>query len=428
MPKDQMAFRGVFETIRRVYELFGYLPLETPAVELEEVLLAKGGGQTEQQVYRLAAKQGSNLVETGMALRFDLTVPLARYVSQHIGELALPFRRYQMQPVWRGEGPQRGRYREFYQCDIDVIGTFNPMTDAEIPSVIYEVFKTLNVPRFVININNRKIINGLFEMLQFRAPVKEILHLADKLDKIGPEKVLTQLLDSGENRFSSEAFLQFLALRGRPSDVLSELELMFPEPNETFVQGMVELRTVCEGVQAFGVPEDNFTTNMGTIRGLDYYTGTIYETQLLDYPSLGSVCSGGRYDNLCAHYTDQDLPGVGISIGLSRLFYQLKEVGLLPKAAACTSKVVVLRADNTATARCMEIASSLRQSGVNCEVYLEDAKLGKQLRYASRLGAPFAIIVGEKELASNRVLLKSLANSSQQELSLEDALTVLKGS
>ncbi len=420
LPKEQIVFNNMFSSIKEIFERFGFLPIETPAVELKDVLLAKGGGETEKQVYRLYAKTG----ETDMCLHFDLTVPLARYVVQHMNELTFPFRRYQMQKVWRGEGAQKGRYREFYQCDIDVIGTFCPLTDAEIPSVIYEVFQKLEIPKFTIGLNNRKFISGLFETFCLDSLLSDFFRIADKLPKIGEEAVRKELLELGISANDSDFLIYTLLFQG----TYLELEDRFRDwknANQLVRDGMAELEAVYNGILAFGVPAEYVRIDLGIIRGLDYYTGSVYETTLDDYPTIGSICSGGRYDDLCGYYTDRNLPGVGISIGLSRLFFQLKDAGLLNSSRSSTADVLIVSADETSSKYCMQIANQIRQAGINCEVYLEGAKLNKQLKYADSLAIPYVIIVGSRELESGVVTMKDMNKKIQETMSIDAAISLI---
>lgn len=421
LPKDQIIFNQMVATIKEVYERFGYLPIETPAAELKEVLFAKGGGETEKQVYRLATKIG----ETDMCLHFDLTVPLARFVAQHINDLTFPFRRYQIQKVWRGETAQKGRYREFYQCDIDVIGTRSPMTDAEIPSVIYSVFTRLGLKNFTIHISNRKILKGYLEAMDLQEASGMILRIIDRMDVYNGGDLSIHLQEAGRiDKTTSDDIMRLVTLQGTNDEALTALK-EWPLKNELFEQGVRDLAMVIEGIRALGVPEKNFSIDMEIVRGLDYYTGTVYETRLNDYPKLGSVCSGGRYDDLCSFYTDRDLPGVGISIGLSRLFYQLKKAGLLPMTHTATARVMIAFADRTAIAYGLEVAKDIRNARVNCEVYLEEARIKKQFEYAGRLGIPYVIIIGDNEVSTRKVSLKNMATGEQKFITLEMAIATL---
>lgn len=422
LPKDQISFNWMLKTIQETYENFGFLPIETPVLELADVLLAKGGGETDKQVYRL--KKG----DTDLCLRFDLTVPLARYVAQYANDLTFPFRRYQIQRVYRGEGAQRGRYREFYQCDIDVIGeNLNILNDAEIPAVIYDVFKKLKVPPFTILINNRKILNGIFEALGVSSQSNEAMTIIDKIDKVGIEVAMSQLRDIGFASDKISTIIRLVNLSGSFEKIEEEL-VFFKEAgfsNDNLANGISELKQVIYGMRSFEIPDDAYRVNLGIARGLDYYTGTIYETILNEYPEIGSVCSGGRYDDLCQHYTDRNLQGVGISIGLTRLFYQLQQVGAIQNKNTSTSRVLIAKMSGDDALYAMNTAKDLRSSGVSCEVYLDDAKIGKQFKYAARLGIPYVMVVGENERKNQSITIKDLESGKQQEVSLEMAIAMV---
>ena len=426
LPRDQIAFQRMLDTIRRHFERFGFLPVETPVMELSEVLLTKSGGETERQVYFVQstgalAKSGSEDGEGGMpelALRFDLTVPLARYVAEHEHDLAFPFRRYQMQRVYRGERAQRGRFREFYQCDIDVVGkdSLSVRHDAEFPAVIFAVFSELDIGKFTIQLNNRKLMRGFFEAqgvgdaeLQAR-----VLREVDKLDKRGADYVRETLTGEGFG-LSAEAvdrILAFVEVRSTShADALAQLDAL-GSPNDAVRAGVEELREVLELVRALGVPESHYALNFSIARGLDYYTGTVYETTLDDYPQIGSVCSGGRYDDLASHYTKSKLPGVGISIGLTRLFWQLRDAGLVDTAASSV-QVLVTQMDVSHLPQCLALAAELRQGGLNTEVVMEASKLGKQFKYADRAGIRFVAVLGEDEIAQGTVTVKDLRREDQ---------------
>ena len=420
LPKDQVAFNGMMDKIRYTFESYGFIPLDTPVLEKSEVLLAKNGGDTAKQVYRFTKG------DTDMAMRFDLTVPLARYVAQHYGELAFPFRRYHIGKVYRGERPQKGRFREFYQCDIDIIGngSLSINNDAEIVSIIYSVFKKLDIGHFTIMINNRKLLNGFFDSLGV-ADKTEVLRIVDKLDKIGSEGVREELRKLNVSGESIEAILHFTEISGSPEEILSSLDA-FGIDNEQFVQGKHELAQVCKYITAYKVAPENFAVNLKIARGLDYYTGTVYETILNDYPSLGSICSGGRYDELASNYTKQSLPGVGISIGLSRLFYQLREAGILKNSdrGSTTELLIIPMADTVEYA--METASALREAGINTEVYLNEGKMGKKFSYADKLGIRFVSVIGEDEMHSGMLRVKNMASGEQQDMRLENLIEFLK--
>lgn len=446
LPKEQILFNRMFATIRSVYERFGFLPLETPAVEFTGVLLAKGGGDTDKQVYRLYAKSDSAdkgdaeepaadsngatekktaFIDTGRSLHFDLTVPLARYVAQRFNDLVFPFRRYQMQKVWRGEGSQKGRFREFYQCDIDVIGTTSPLVDAEIPSIINTVFEELGLPAYTIGVNNRKILNGVFATFGASKQVsKDALTMLDKIDKIGKDSVTAGLCDLGFTAEQTAQLMNIIALRGEPGEVFVQLQANGVD-NELFSEGVGQLKLVVEAMQAFGVPKGKYCLDLSIARGLDYYTGTVYETTLNDYPAVGSVCSGGRYDNLCEYYIDKNLPGVGISIGLSRLFYQLKDIGFFQGDVTPISRLMIAIADPSARQYAMTMAAQFRQHGVNTEVYWEDGKLGKQVKYAQRLGIPYVAVLGGNEMTNGTVALKVMSTGSQTQSTFQEALQIV---
>lgn len=408
-PADQIIFNKMLDTIRGVYELFGFTPVETPAIELSEILFAKGGGETEQEVYRF--ERGGR----DMALRYDLTVPTARYVAQYEGELSFPFRRYAIGKVWRAERAQAGRFREFYQCDIDIIGSDSVLYDAEVPSVIYATMRALGFTDFAIRVNNRKTLNGLFAELGAGDKSVQVMRVVDKLEKIGPEEVRSQLADLGMSSDAVERLMAFLAIDGSPDDVLAGLRALKVE-NELFQQGVDELATILEAMRGFGIPEENFRLDLAIARGLDYYTGTVYETILDDYPGVGSVCSGGRYDDLASYYTKTCLPGVGISIGLTRLFYKLREAGVIEAGAATPARVLLCPIDESGRIGAIKLASRLREAGVSTQIYLEVVKLAKQLRYADRLGVPCAVIVGESELTSGVYTVKDMVSGEQESL------------
>ena len=419
LPQDQMAFNGMLDTIRHTYEKYGFIPLDTPTIEKADVLLAKSGGDTAKQVYRF------NKGDNDLALRFDLTVPLARYVAQHFGELTFPFRRYHIGKVWRGEKPQKGRFREFYQCDIDIIGSesLSVINDAEILSVIYSTFKALGFDDFTIRINNRKVLNGFFDSLQITDKA-EVLRIVDKLDKIGEGAVSKELQSIGIDDTATKAILDFVAIKGSCTEIIDSLKAMNVQ-NDVFNEGIGELELVIDYINSFKVPSSNYAIDLTIARGLDYYTGTIYETILNQYPSIGSVCSGGRYDNLAQNYTNKKLPGVGISIGLSRLFYQLKEAGILKEGKKSTpSKLLVIPMADTMP-NALELASVIREAGIATEIYFNDGKLGKKFGYADKLGIPYVVVVGEDEVKTGRYKLKNMASGEQQELTPQEIISAL---
>ena len=422
LPDQQIHFERVRAVLEQVYRRYGFTPLDTPVIEHSEVLLAKVGGETEKQIYRFTKG------DSDLSLRFDLTVPLAKYVALHQNELAFPFRRYQIGKVYRGERAQRGRFREFYQADIDIIGdgALDIINEAEIPAIIYQTFTTLGLERFRIRVNNRKILNGFYALLGLTEQAGDIMRTVDKLDKIGPEKVKAILVD--DLALSEEAageILTFIGITGSNGQVLSALE-GYRGRNETFDQGLDELETVTRYLTAFGVPEDHFAVDLTIARGLDYYTGTVYETVLLDHPEVGSVCSGGRYDNLAEYYTDKKLPGVGISIGLTRLFYILQEQGLLnPDLPTAPADVLVLPMTEDLSPA-VAFATACRGAGVRVQLYTEPKKFKAKMNYADRIGVPFVAFLGEDEVAGGVVSLKDMVSGEQEKVPLERAPQWLK--
>ncbi|MEZ5466964.1 MAG: histidine--tRNA ligase [Lysobacterales bacterium] len=432
LPLDQIAFQDLLDTIRRNYERFGFLPVETPVFELSDVLLTKSGGETERQVYFVQStgslKQGD---APELALRFDLTVPLARYVAEHEHQLSFPFRRYQMQRVYRGESAQRGRFREFYQCDIDIIGKdeLSIRYDAEVVAVIASVFRELSVGPFTIQLNNRKLMRGFFE----RAGVADVeqqtlvLREVDKLDKRGADYVRRTLTGEGFNLAPErvEDILAFVQLRSSSHAQALAMLAGIGGGNAQLEEGIAELTEVLNLVKGFGVAESNYALNFSIARGLDYYTGTVYETVLTDHPQIGSVCSGGRYENLASHYTKSRLPGVGISIGATRLYFQLREAGLIGTAES-TVQVLVTQMDAALMPTYLDIATQLRNAGINTELVLDSAKLGKQLKYADKAGIRFAVIVGENEITRQMVVIKDLIKQEQFEVPREELIKALR--
>lgn len=418
LPNEQILFNEMKETIQKSYEEFGFLPLDTPIIELSEVLLAKAGGETEKQIYRF------DKGDTNLSLRFDLTVPLAKYVSMHYGELSFPFRRYQIGKVYRGERPQKGRFREFYQCDIDIIGDneLNILHDAEMPMVIYNTFKKLGFDDFTIRINNRKILNGFFASLKLSDPA-EVLRIIDKLDKIGIDEVKNCLTEIGVSSDAMNKLIDFILISGSSDEKLASLKALNID-NEIFNQGLKELEAVVNGVRLFGISDNNFTVDLTIARGLDYYTGTVYETFLNDYRELGSVCSGGRYENLAEFYTDKKLPGVGISIGLTRLFYKLNELNAIKASRESIAKVLVVSASSD-IAPCLPVATAFRTAGINTELFLNNKKLKAKFKYADKLNIPFVVIIGEDEIASHSVTLKNMKTGEQLLISIESAIDIV---
>ena len=412
LPGPQSQFERMLAALRETYSLYGFTPLDTPVIESAEILLAKGGGETEKQIYRFTKG------DSDLALRFDLTVPLAKYVALHYADLAFPFRRYQIGKVYRGERAQRGRFREFYQCDIDVIGDgkLDIANEAEIPAIIYRAFTSLGLERFKIRVNNRKILTGFYAMQGLAEQAGDIMRTVDKLDKIGSDKVRALLVEQGVSETAADEILSFIAITGDNQTVLAALE-GYRGRHETFDQGLDELGQVVKYLAAFGVPADHFTVDLTIARGLDYYTGTVYETVMLDHPEIGSICSGGRYDNLAEYYTDKKLPGVGISIGLTRLFYVLGEQGYLnDQLVTSPADVLVLPMTEDLTAA-IAFATQLREGGVRAQVYGEQKKFKAKMSYADKLGIPYVAFLGEDEISQGVVKIKDMLTGQQEVLS-----------
>ena len=422
LPEKQQQFEKMLDMLRRTYASYGFAPLDTPVIEDAQILLAKGGGETEKQIYRF--QKG----DSDLALRFDLTVPLAKYVALHANELAFPFRRFQISKVYRGERAQRGRFREFYQADIDIIGDekLDILNEAEIPAIIYKVFRGFGLTRFQIRVNNRKILNGFYEMLHLSHKAGDIMRTVDKLDKIGTRKVGFMLIDDlGISEDHADEILGFMLIRGTNEEVLSKLE-EYRGRNETFDKGLDELKAVTANLSAFGVPEANFAVDLTIARGLDYYTGTVYETTLLDHPEIGSVCSGGRYDNLAGYYTERKLPGVGISIGLTRLFYVLDEQGLLNPALPCAPADALILPMTADAGAAIALAEKLRSFGLRVQLYGEQKKFKQKMAYANKLGVPFAVLLGEDEIAAGKCSVKDMTTGQQVSVTAEEAAALIK--
>ena len=424
LPGDQVLFDCMVSILRRTYSLYGFTALDTPAIEASEVLLAKGGGETEKQIYRFTKG------DSDLSLRFDLTVPLAKYVAAHYNELSFPFRRFQIGKVYRGERAQRGRFREFYQADIDVIGdgALDIINEAEIPSIIYRAFTDLGLRRFRIRVNNRKVLNGLFAILGLSECAGDVLRTIDKLEKIGPDKVKAILVDDFAVSADTAASLLSLLSAADPMAALAP----FKGKNDLFDQGLEELNTVVKYMAAFGVPQDHFAVDLTIARGLDYYTGTVYETVMLDHPEVGSICSGGRYDNLAEYYTEKQLPGVGISIGLTRLFFVLQDQGLLnPQARTASADVLILPMTEDLS-HAISFATALRQAGVRAQLHCEKKKFKQKLSYADKLSIPYAAFLGEDEIAAGTVTVKDLrmaqdaGESKQVTLPVDQAVELLR--
>ena len=417
LPAQQMKMERMMQLLRDSYARYGFTPLDTPIIESAEVLLAKGGGETEKQIYRF--QKG----DSDLALRFDLTVPLAKYVAQHYAELSFPFRRYQIGKVYRGERAQRGRFREFYQADIDVIGDgkLDISNEAEIPAIIYSTFTKLGLKKFKIRVNNRKLLNGFYAMNGMSEKAGDIMRTVDKLDKIGPEKVRELLIDEVKMLpCKAENVLDFMAICGTNQEVIDALA-RYRGMDATFDQGLDELIAVTKYLKDFGVPEENFAVDLTIARGLDYYTGTVYETVMTEHPEIGSVCSGGRYDNLAEYYTDKQLPGVGISIGLTRLFYVLNEQGLLSDdlvTAPCDALVLPMTEE---LGFAVAAATALRAAGVRTQLYGEQRKFKAKMAYADKIGVPFAVLIGEDEMKEGVLSVKDMLSGEQVKLTPEEA-------
>lgn len=420
LPNEQIQFNGMVDKIRNSYEKFGFLPLDTPIIEMAEVLLAKAGGETEKQIYRF--DKGDN----NLALRFDLTVPLAKYVCEYFNNITFPFKRYQIGKVYRGERPQKGRYREFYQCDIDIIGDgeLSIVNDAEMPSVIYNTIRELGFEEFTIKINNRKLLNGLFIELELNEESVEIMRIIDKIEKIGKENVINCLQDLKIAESKIETILSFIEINGTTDEKLKKLEELRIS-NELFKQGLEELSEVIKYVRLFGVPDTHFIVDLTIARGLDYYTGTVYETFLNGYREVGSVCSGGRYENLAEFYTDKKMPGVGVSIGLTRLFYKLNELNILREETKSIAKVLVVSMSDNPN-KALEVGKTFRDVGINTDVYIEDKKIKSKFKYADKLQIPYVAIIGEEEEKNGTVSLKNMETGEQEEISIEEAIEKLK--
>ena len=420
LPNEQIKFNNMMEKIKKSYEKFGFLPIDTPIIEMADVLLAKAGGETEKQIYRF------NKGENDLALRFDLTVPLAKYVCEYYNDLSFPFKRYQIGKVYRGERPQKGRYREFYQCDIDIIGDgeLSIINDAQMCLVIYNTIKEIGFYNFTIKINNRKLLNGLFAQLDLNNKSVEVLRIIDKIEKIGKENVIKCLKDLNIEEQKINEIIEFIEIKGTTDEKLEKLKNLNFE-DELFNTGIEELEQVVNCIIIFDIPNSNFMVDLTIARGLDYYTGTVYETFLNDYRELGSICSGGRYDNLAEFYTDKKLPGVGVSIGLTRLFSKLSELNILNEKEQAISKVLVVSmTDNINIA--FDVANKIREAGINTDIYLENKKIKAKFKYADRLKIPYVAIIGEEEEKNRTVTLKNMETGEQKELNLDDAIDILK--
>ncbi|MCL2034421.1 MAG: histidine--tRNA ligase [Oscillospiraceae bacterium] len=423
MPGPQLQFDRICETMRDIYGLYGYYPLDTPILESSEVLLAKAGGETEKQVYRF------NKGDADITMRFDLTVPLAKFVAKNYGGLTFPFKRYQIGKVYRGEKSQKGRFREFYQSDIDIIGDgeLNVINDAEIPAIIYNVFTRLGLEDFTIRLNNRRLLSGFWCMLNLEDKAGGIMRAIDKLEKMPREKIIGELEELGIDTGKCEKILDFAGIKGTNGEIISQLEELAKDGGETFKEGLRQLALVVKYIDAFHVPEKNYKIDLSIARGLDYYTGTVYETTFNKHPEIGSICSGGRYDNLAEFYTNKKLPGVGISIGLTRLFYILNEMEYLNGSALAPADVLVIPMTGDMP-HAISISERLRGEGIKCQIYFEEKKFKAKIGYADKLDVPFAFFIGEDEIAKNEVSFKDMQSGEQVSAPLDDAVAAVKKS
>lgn len=418
LPEDQMVFDTIKRRIEDVFIKNAFFSIDTPAIEKLDVLLSKGGGETSKQVYRIDSSKKNQ------GLRFDLTVPLAKYVSMYMQDLAFPFRRYQIAKVYRGERNQKGRYKEFYQCDIDIIGNekLSLYNDAEIVKCMYEALKSIDVPDFEFQFNNRKILNGYFSNLGIE-DFESCLRIIDKLDKIGIDNVKEELskLDLDDEKIDS--ILNFLKIDGTNQEIIEKLESLNID-NELFVCGLDELKFVYEDILSLGVSPDNIKINLSITRGLDYYTGSVFETFFKEYREIGSICSGGRYDSLANNFTKSKLPGVGMSIGLTRLFYQLQELNLVKGQQNNFDCIIIPMQGYEKNA--VKLMNDLRNSSVRCMSYLEDDKLKKKFNYADKLSVKYVIIIGQDEVEQNKFTLRNMENGNQELLELNQIFEKLK--
>ncbi len=422
LPNEQVLFNQMVDKIRSSYEKFGFLPIDTPVIESSEVLLAKAGGETEKQLYTFT-KGDSNLT-----LRFDLTVPLAKYVAEYYNQITFPFRRYQIGKVYRGERAQRGRFREFYQCDIDIIGDgeLNIINDAEIPAIMHETFKNLGLENFSIHINNRKILNGLFEAANVKEKSVDIMRTIDKIEKIGKETVIAIFKDDYKMEEDSiNTIVSFIEIDGTTDEKIKKLEDLGID-NELYKKGIEELKEVVKHIRLFNVPDEAFEIDLSIARGLDYYTGTVYETFLNDYKSIGSICSGGRYNDLAGYYTDKELPGVGMSIGLTRLFFILNDIGLIKTDKKSISDVLVISMIDDLS-KSIEVANELRNAGINTEIYFDNKKIKAKFKYADKLNIPYVIVIGEDEIKSGMFTIKNMQEGTQEQLGIDKIIDKLIG-
>ena len=415
-PNEQIVFNNIKRVIEETYQSYGFYPLDTPLIESSSVLLAKAGGETEKQIYRFTKG------DSDLSLRFDLTVPLAKYVAKRYNELTFPFKRYQIGKVYRGERPQKGRFREFYQCDIDVIGdeSLSIMFDAEMPSIIYDIFKKLNIGDFVIRLNNRKVLGGFFEYLELTDKITDILRIIDKLEKIGTDNVIKELEELLISKDKIDKIINFISIKGTNDEKLNSLKELNIN-NDNFINGINELETVINTMRLMELDENNFEIDLTIARGLDYYTGTVYETILKDYPNIGSVCSGGRYDDLAGFYTDKKLPGVGISIGLTRLFDQLRENNILNiEDTSITDMLIVPFCEDYEYI--FKVYNFLRKNNIKVDICYLDKGFKQKMKYANKINAKYVILIGEDEINENVVTLKDMISGEQEKLTIDKLL------
>ncbi|MBQ9235454.1 MAG: histidine--tRNA ligase [Alphaproteobacteria bacterium] len=422
LPQEQLVFNHIKSVIAHTYELFGFVPLDTPVLELAEVLLSKSGGETEKQIYEF--KKG----DTDLAMRFDLTVPLAKYVALYNNDLTFPFKRYQIGKVYRGERPQKGRFREFYQCDIDVIDRdeLNIVYDAELLAVIYTIFSRLELPAFKIYINNRRLLSGYLASLNIADKTVEVLRLVDKIKKLPHEVFLAELRDLQLSEEQNNALLDFIKIQGDNATILAKLGAL-AQDNAEYTTGLAELKTVVDNALALGVPAQNIQIDLSITRGLDYYTGTVYETFFDDYPQFGSVCSGGRYDNLSSVFGGQKFPGVGISIGLTRLFDQLRAHNLLSFPKLTPNKALIITQGEEFTAAAVKLAQALREADIATDIMYRSCKFKKKMEYANKIGIPYLIIIGEDEAATGEFTLKDMSSGEQSRVGQAALIAKLRG-
>ncbi len=414
LPNQQVVLQSMLDTIRSVYETYGFLPIETPALELKEVLLAKGGGETEKEVYQFS--KGSK----DYAMHYDLTVPLARYVAEHENELTFPFKRYQMQKVWRAERAQKGRFREFYQCDADVIGSYSAAHDGELLALICDTFRALDIGAFTVRLSNRKLLGGLLESIGLAQSSTDIFRAIDKLEKIGSDEVIKLLKTAGCSSDEASLILNFVNITGANSEILKKLH-GFNIKNDIYTKGLEEINQVLDVATQLGVPAESYIIDLRIIRGLDYYTGTVYETVLNNHPEFGSVCSGGRYDDLCKYYTKTSLPGVGVSIGLTRLFSALLEHNIVTTTGNL-DVVYIVNHGSGARDWALKVASDMRASGLKTQVDFEERDMASQLKYANKLGMRHVIVIGENEASEKKVTLKNMQSGDQELLAVDTAI------